>query len=513
MAAKGAITEGGVNSAIAAVSAALGGLEGVASAGLGEILSLAGVNPLQLVIGAFSGRPKMQATFDAVSLVNDANPALKLLGLAAGALYNQGIPLSSPAADRIFGKAFAEAVKLETAARFPNAPTAPGNLKLSAETLQNALYEAANPGHGLATIQALDQPSIVSRFNPPSSVTTAPGQPGGGGVVPSAPPAPPHVVTNPGQATLPGVSLTPTGPGTILGPISMFPTAARGGLELIGSTLGSEFGIPGKAVGAAIGYEVGQELFPPAPSGGVPVVGQQSSYSNPPPSYTGPLIGQQTPPPPPSYQPPAVVQPAFQYNPMTPTTPRAPTQELAPLVGQDYCPECDPNGNYQRMLGDQERELEEHIQTEERQLQDVTQRQQRLGQRVSEQQQQLQQFGQQESRPRSPQQIRQELQQKQQLLQQIQNELEELSNQPESPTARRQSPSPQGGQPPLEVHPSEHMPPVVNQPSQPNQLPTSGEQPVTFCVGCASQNDAFRFLNGEPSQCSVIPNSGDAYGA
>jgi hypothetical protein len=185
-----------------------------------------------------------------------------------------------------------------------------------------------------------------------------------------------------------------------------------------------------------------------------------------------------------------------------------------PTVNPQDCPSCQP-------LRRQQQQLEKEIQTEQGQLQQ---------QRQARQQQQIDQFKQLEQQPVDQRNIPQELQQKQDELNQIAQELEDLQNEaerqqqprPYQPPPGQQQPTPPssgGGQ--IQTVLSPRQPPgtltASEQQDQEEELFTQGQptgvQPdptkaYKFCVACATQFDSVKFLNGEPSACSVIPYPG-----
>ena len=415
---------------VAAVQLVLSGLE------------LAGVipNPLSLLTALFSGRPKMQATADiASSLLRQRNPALRLLGIGATKLVQDGIAISSPDASRIFGPYFERAVLLETQARFPNAPNAQNNLRLSAETLQSALHEAGNPGQGNQTLNALNQRGLVARFHARPPVPVPPGPP-----VP-APPLPGPPMPQPGP--FPNPSPTP----------STQPSLTSRALSVFEHALPFEVRLPIQAterVNLPAQVEMLDELVP-------------QGFKSP--ERIGESIGRLI-------------------------TGQSETQpELAPIMGEQYCAECDPTG---RGLVRQQQELQREIETETRQQQQ---------QQIQQQQQEIERLKGLERQPPSTRDIPKEIAQKQALLDQIARELSDIQ-------AHQQGQQPSTSP----LTPSADLPPMFGQETEPASIPGQQslppiEKPVIFCVGCQSQNDAFRFLNGEPSACSVIPDKGDAY--
>ncbi|MDR5728007.1 MAG: hypothetical protein RB191_11340 [Terriglobia bacterium] len=234
----------------------------------------------------------------------------------------------------------------------------------------------------------------------------------------------------------------------------------------------------------------------------------------------------------PSMYPKNPFQPVNPFQPGNPQTPQNPQYPLppqqpgdVPTVDPSKCQGCTPKQRQlQRELENQKGQLQREIQTEQQQQGDK---------QLTQQQQQLQHFKDLESQPSQGRDIQRELQQKAELLNQIERELEDLqflANNPGSQASLPQSGN--GGNPPVQTQPS----PVA----QPGEVPTvqtnhahgrgeldeldhekqldqifmqgqpSNDMPdaskaVKFCVACATQNDAYLFLNGEPSACSVVP--------
>lgn len=143
-------------------------------------------------------------------------------------------------------------------------------------------------------------------------------------------------------------------------------------------------------------------------------------------------------------------------------------------------------------------QLGQEIQTEQQQL--INQRGQQ--QQLHDIAQKVNQLRDLEKQPADQRDIPNELAQKRQLLrdldnlqngQPVLNLPEQPGKAPELPPAT--PPGPQGYQPQIQRGPG------------PQPQVTPPPQPVQFCVGCQSQEDAILFLNGEPSACSVVPGS------
>lgn len=181
--------------------------------------------------------------------------------------------------------------------------------------------------------------------------------------------------------------------------------------------------------------------------------------------------------------------------------PRVPTPQPgiqdhgpAPILDQTSdCPSCTPRGRLQKQLQEQEQRTLRDIEREQGQLTE---------EQLSQQSEELSKLEQFETQPANQRDIQKELSQKNQVLQQIRQEQAQLGGQP--------APQPSG---PLPA-PGQPAPQLVPESSQAAQREIEQElhdqhdhTPVQFCVGCKSQEDAILFLNGEPSQCSVIPGS------
>jgi len=149
-------------------------------------------------------------------------------------------------------------------------------------------------------------------------------------------------------------------------------------------------------------------------------------------------------------------------------------------------------------------QLGQEIQVEQQQL--INQRGQHdLLQKIADKVNELKNL---EAKPADQRDIPNELAQKRQLM----HDLDRIQNgQPMLELPQPQQP----GQPPVapELPPQGPQPQIQRLPAQPQNggQPQIGHgqpvQPVQFCVGCQSQEDAILFLNGEPSACSVVPGS------
>jgi hypothetical protein len=139
----------------------------------GVVAALAAIPEL---IGAFSGRPKMEATVDIAKHANSWNPVTNLLGKGAYALYKAGIPISSPNGNHIFGYWFKQAVE-----EYIKLKNDIGDNKVTRQdarvALGNVLYELGNPGHGKGAINALDKLAIANGYSNTGTTTVTQPQP------------------------------------------------------------------------------------------------------------------------------------------------------------------------------------------------------------------------------------------------------------------------------------------------------------------------------------------------
>lgn len=443
--------EAGASSAIAI---AAGGPLGIGVAGLNLALGQLGFDPLSLILGAFAGRPHAQATQDVARLAHSNNPVLQIIGSAANRVLAAGTVLSSPSAAPEFGAAFTNARTL--LAQYLYGAQTKGALARAATLLQQAIHEAANPGSGTYALnlirQAYNQYTVpaIQALPSPYPFNVGPQASGRGGLTPLSTAS---VTFQPPTSSAP----RPGPPNTFFNQLGS--TAGNLAREILQSA------IPGSREFETL---TGINPFQPAPV-------------NP-------------------FQPPAQYRQETLQRLARPPAGSQPVQ-IAPLLDTSKpCPECDG-------LRGQQGQLRQEIQLE--QQQESTQLQQ-------QHQQEIEHFHQLEQQPVSQRDIPRELQQKQQLLQEIQNEINSLqSGQPiqqpvEGAPAPLLNPEQPTGQPPLEIQPG------PQQGTQPQQGQPEQGQPtphVQFCVGCASQEDAILFLNGEPSQCSVIPGSTQTMGA
>jgi hypothetical protein len=333
------------------------------------------------------------------------------------------------------------------------------------------------------------------------------------------------------------ISNKPTGP--IRAPISQPGMFARrsGASEFVGGFLQGH-PLIGKEVGAAIGGAVGlpfeepvfgaavgelaggiaqhnlERLFPPPsmqPS--IPSVGNMTSPMSQPGQF--PIAPTLKPCPECGYNPPleAQFQQPTQTFPQSQGGSQQGTQDLQLRAQQAQGGSQQGTQDQLQELRAQQQQLQQEIQTEQSQGRQ---------QQINQVQQQLDQLRQLENQPVETRNVQQELQQKQQLSQQIQQLLSQPGVVPggqqagggptpgQVPTLHYQSPPPL---PPYEAEtaPAQQLP--VTQPQQirpAQQLPVT-QQPggapafVKFCVFCTTQNESLKFLNGEPSECSISP--------
>jgi hypothetical protein len=202
-----------------------------------------------------------------------------------------------------------------------------------------------------------------------------------------------------------------------------------------------------------------------------------------------------------------------------------PGQPQSPMTVIDprECQSCNPeqHAEYQRLKA-QQGDLQGELQTEENQGQ---------AQQDQQRQQEIQKFRQLEQQPADQRNIPQEIQRKMALLEQIGQELGQLQNQLDNPTTGQvvqpgsgqtpvgsstptsqpgnqsiitpdTSPQPGSAETTEHEHEDEEQQVFIQQTPKENQGDPS--QAVKFCVGCVTQLEAIKFLNGEPSGCSVM---------
>lgn len=178
--------------------------------------------------------------------------------------------------------------------------------------------------------------------------------------------------------------------------------------------------------------------------------------------------------------------------PALPPPPVPPFPQLAPLLEHKPCEACMTPSQRAQLQRERE-QLKTEIQVEQQQGTDQT---------LDQVQQQLDQLRALESQPLEQRNVARELEQKRQLSQQ----LEQLEQTDELLQA--------GNQPLESVPPGKTAPLLREQPSTVVERELESQarhqlnsEPMQFCVGCQSAEDAVLFLNGEASACSVIPGT------
>lgn len=178
--------------------------------------------------------------------------------------------------------------------------------------------------------------------------------------------------------------------------------------------------------------------------------------------------------------------------------------EPVPHIGD--CPECGYiSGDLRNQLTQQRDDLMHEIEVEQ---------QQGTKQIVDQQGQDIQHFKDLENIPPGqptqpggqPRDIPRELAQKQNLLNEINNQLagQPILNLPPGVGPGQGPQNPPGlGQPTQQIPSQGQEGPIFIQKPPPPEMPPQPATPVRFCVTCTSQNESLKFLNGEPSECSV----------
>lgn len=500
----------------------LSGIYGSEESTLGSVnlgfLATAGAEIADLIsglIGLGAGRPKMQDTIDAaLKLLNSPNQAAQRFGAELAYLANRGIPISDsdPAIQKLIGQEFHQAV-----------------LGLE-QTLGWTQQQAFNHLSGILQGQGINIPagkplggskvSLASLAGPRSrrpapSTGSPPVQTG------PTPPSTPPILPSPTPS-----STLPTGYPTLNPATNILRLQAQAGRncppgwsrDSYGFCQPPPFGFQaGVIAGGAAALLTGQpELIPTAAMKGGEI-GQLAEEAI---SKTDQFVQQYfrsinpyRPPAPQPFQPPASPFPTYPVsypsgqpsgsggadNGRVPYEPEQPAQDYFrgdPINPQD-CPSCS-SGQIQRVnrIRGQQQQLQQETDTERAQYSD---------QQLRQQDQQLEHFHDLEHQDPSGRNIPQELQQKAQLAQQLQQELQGY-NQPAQPAAPAAPSGPVGPTVILDEQP------LIEQPATFVQRQPTGENPapnapgsVKFCVQCASQNDSHLFLNGEPSNCSVVP--------
>lgn len=450
-------------------------------------LALAGIS-LELV-SAFSGRPKMLDTFEAVArLALSKNPAVQNLAKGLAVFARNGVPLSTG------NPKFQSQIRDLIAGTIMTIGQQAGLSHLSGEqvgildkSIRNVLTsEIANPGTRVDdTIRALGlsqnlvpAPAASSRdFSSPR----IPKQPNLAdfGVPARGTPRPPMVSQR-------SDNLPPNTPGPVLSLFRQFEHLASPATvaELAGCI--TLLVLPGtetlgvRCLEGLIAKQIEQTLKA--------VLESIKSF----------FVRQ-----------PQILPPAPIPQPQPFGQPR-----IVPTLDQTSdCPECDGRKRKElQRIRAQQRQLSREIDTEQSQ---------ELEEQLSQQEQEITHFAELEQQPASQRDIQSELQRKAQIQQQLQQEEQQLQ---------------QGGQP--QIQPPSRCPPGTHQchtdtecetygacaPNVPvptlqqnetaqqleheiEKIEESKQVGIQFCVGCKSQDDAILFLNGEPSECSVIKGS------
>lgn len=452
----------------------------------------------------FSGPSPKSVTFaQGAKLAKNPDPILKKLGLQLENAAQHGIFTSTgnPQQRAILDKYVHEAVTgLEKQLGWSQAK--------AYQTVANLI---SKPGAtGALVARAYRQSTSPPNVAPP---------------MPSPVPVPPAPTPVPARIPTPGTRQLPVNPMmTFQQPAPWWASVAQTGLPLAGEAIGgvggfligNEAGYPvqGELIGAEIGKQIGAEAANRLVS-----------------AYQPSNFGTETP-----------LQATQTGQPISPTVGFQPSQQglvpshqgMAPLL--EPCPEC--GYNPQPIIQRQEQEVRQEIQRERAQGEQQT---------LQQTQQEIDRLRQLESQPIQTRNIPREIQEKQQLLQ----TLEQLQqgglpaggqgtlapslpagqqlpvSSPQLPVSSPQQPGqlapmldyqsprgqlifvPEGQQPPIGGSPpsSSPPPPMGIQQGQPpaEGLPVpNGPGSVKFCVVCTSQNESLKFLNGEPSECSVL---------
>jgi hypothetical protein len=307
----------------------------------------------------------------------------------------------------------------------------------------------------------------------------------------SQPPPPPPSGS---QGSQPGPpSAPPSGPGSRFSPWGI----VQAGLGPIGLLRNAGFPLSFQTAGATIGGAYGGVQGAEFGSTVGEMVDQSSQFVN---GYWNSIksqFGGGNPSPQP------VLNPQPSYPGLPPSGNQPEYYELKP------CPECgyNPSPQQGQVLSSQEEQLNREISNEQNQL---------LVQKIVEQQEQIDRLRGLEQQPASSRNIPQELAQKQSLLSQIAQEQRGIVPQGGMPPTAPQGgtyPAPDTGyqSQPIEVQPQNppgqnQQPLFIQKQAEHGQLP-SPVGGVQFCIQCSSQEESIKFLNGEPSECSVISGS------
>lgn len=409
-------------------------------------------NPLQPLEDLFEGKPRILATEQAVLRFGaSTNPALKQYGKDLAKLAQGGVVLSS------------------------SDPIARANLNKIFQKADTALR-----AEGLSKVQAFDV--LVSGINPPLAPALSVAQRG----LPSA-----RVSTVPVSSRLQPVLDTSRPP--------MNPFQSSGPLKSAGQSFADQFVT--KATGLLTDIIPGARELET-------ITGQTINYSRPPSIQDTLAKG------------PVRISDLFSGQPGDGTN--QPGIGHQKIIDPRDCPTCNPQQAQMRaQLTQEQRDLQDELQVEQGQ---------QRGKTISDQRQQVDQFRDLERQPVQGRDIPHEIQQKMNLLQQVGNELAQLQHEIDNPqsletTAGNQQPVPSmpppvGGtgnqtiiEPDTSPKPGSGQMTEQEHEHELDQLFIQGEgtegqgdptKAVKFCVGCVTQLDAQRFLNGEPSACSVF---------
>lgn len=441
--------------------------------------------PVQSIISLASGRPRGQATHERAAELIDIgarykNPVITKLGHQLMTLANQGFVLSQKN-QSVFSR------ELQHAGR-----------ELRAEGVASGVLEHAVFGgratSGLASPQFRALEGQLARLSqrqasaPQSPLPMPPARPLP--VVPAPVRVVPRQVPRPPETVQVPRPLIPTGPETINRLVRPIQTAVSTGLKagaLVLGILGQEG--PATVVGS-MGELLERQPPPfPAPPSTLPSARLQ-------PSGRTPLGFVRQPSRPPSR--PTGFQPE-QHFPPSPPPPPLPQLERQPAKTLDLTKPCSTCGEIKQLQRQTSRQI-------------VTEENQGIQSRLDDITNQLATLQQLETQPAETRNIPDELAQKQAILTQLSQLSDIAESQSESQNAE-QAQTAGAAQP---------TPVAGPQAGQVQSLATSGEahaeqqlaesqaqptQKIQFCVGCTSNEEAVKFLNGEPSECSVVQGS------
>ncbi len=412
-------------------------------------LSTAGMELGQLIagiVGEFSGRPKAEDTIQAAQrLMMSRNPYVQLLGQRFAYLANHGVVLSdsNPAVQKLISDEFHAAVLA---------------LEASLGWSQNRAFWALE--------------NVISSHTANAGTTI----PISRAEAQTAPLPQTRALVRPMPQRFP----QPTGPLDLI----PRPPDLQTQIRLVNPEVGELVSLIGAQMNGTDGFV--KNFF----SGQGQGQGQQLQ--------TYPQNG---------YPPPANVTNGYSRQPFAnpqPFQPFQPAPELKPCADCGYRPDEDESNQLRRQTG----ELEQEVRVEQ---------QQQLRERIAQQERTINSLRQLERNQPSGRNIPQELEQKQQLLRDISSEErgqypDNSYSQPSGPnapatidTGYRSAPIEVGHQhanPP----PSETQQEIFTQGQggEDGNPEPNGPDSVKFCVVCSNVNESHKFLNGEPSECSVL---------